>query len=136
MHVQDSDLRYQEDGRAHRPRRRLAVAVVRHRHARLRRSPFRPHPVLVRPEPSLSPPTNSGPFDGSSTAGWRPRPDRRRGRCRWSPPAPAPSARSFDRRGAAGAGCRVVDDTRVESGRGDVDFYLMGIGKRKRKRQE
>jgi len=79
MHVQDSDLRYQEDGRAHRPRRRLAVAVVRHRHARLRRSPFRPHPVLVRPEPSLSPPTNSGPFDGSSTAGWRPRPDRRRG---------------------------------------------------------
>jgi len=51
-------------------------------------------PLIVRssswdPRPSLSPPTNSGPFDGSSTAGWRPRPDWRRGRCRWSPPAPA-----------------------------------------------
>jgi len=54
---------------AARPRRRLTVAVVRHRHARLRRSPSRPHPVLLRPEPSLSPLTNSGPFDGSSTAG-------------------------------------------------------------------
>ena len=118
-----------------RPHRRLPVVVVCNCHARLRRSAYRPL-VVMRPEAEPEPADKLGTVRRFEYSGMKPRPDRRRGRCRWSPPAPAPSARSFDRSGAAGAGCRVVDDTRVESGRGDGDFYLMGIGKRKRKRQE